>query len=91
MRNELAGSSSGMQFQEVDLVRGASRGKPFWHAEATRGPLWLQPQVVNRPPEDGRSSDEKDVRVRSLIDMACGATGILIYTLAPLLALIYGN
>jgi len=59
-----------MQFQAADLVRGASRGKPFWHAEATGGPLWMQPQVVNRPLEDGRSSDDKDVRVWSLIDMA---------------------
>jgi beta-galactosidase len=27
------------QFQAVDLVRGGSRGKPFWHAEAQAGPL----------------------------------------------------
>ena len=83
--NALAGSSSGMQFQAVDLVRGASRGKPFWHAEATGGPLWLQPQVVNRPLEDGRSSDEKDVRVWGLVDMAGGASGILFTRWRPLL------
>src|SRR5579863_10081260 len=58
---------------------------PFWHAEATGGPLWLQPQVVNRPLEDGRSSDEKDVRVWSLIDMTAGATGILFTRWRPLL------
>ena len=63
----------------------ASRGKPFWHAEATGGPLWLQPQVINRPLEDGRSSDDKDVRVWSLIDMAGGATGILFTRWRPLL------
>ena len=63
----------------------ASRGKPFWHAEATGGPLWLQPQVLNRPLEDGRSSDDKDVRVWSLIDMAAGATGILFTRWRPLL------
>jgi beta-galactosidase len=73
------------QFQAVDLVRGASRGKPFWHAEATGGPLWMQPQVINRPLEDGRSSDDKDVRVWSLIDMAAGATGILFTRWRPLL------
>jgi len=79
------GNDPWMQFQAVDLVRGASRGKPFWHAEATGGPLWMQPQVVNRPLEDGRSSDEKDVRVWSLIDMAAGATGILFTRWRPLL------
>jgi beta-galactosidase len=79
------GNDPWMQFQAVDLVRGASRGKPFWHAEATGGPLWMQPQVVNRPLEDGRSSDDKDVRVWSLIDMAAGATGILFTRWRPLL------
>jgi beta-galactosidase len=74
-----------MQFNAVDIVRGASRGKPFWHAEATGGPLWLQPQVLNRPLEDGRSSDEKDVRAWSLIDMAAGASGILFTRWRPLL------
>lgn len=79
------GNAPWMQFSAVDLVRGASRGKPFWHAEATGGPLWLQPQVVNRPLEDGRSSDDKDVRVWSMIDMAGGATGILFTRWRPLL------
>jgi beta-galactosidase len=74
-----------MQFHAVDLVRAASRGKPFWHAEATGGPLWLQPQVLNRPLEDGRSSDDKDVRVWSLIDMAAGASGIFFTRWRPLL------
>ena len=79
------GNDPWMQFQAVDLVRGASRGKPFWHAEATGGPLWMQPQVINRPLEDGRSSDDKDVRVWSLIDMAAGASGILFTRWRPLL------
>jgi beta-galactosidase len=74
-----------MQFQAADVVRGASRGKPFWHAEATGGPLWMQPQVTGRPLEDGRSSDDKDVRVWSLIDMAAGATGVLFTRWRPLL------
>ena len=74
-----------MQFRAVDWTRAASHGKPFWHAEATGGPLWLQPQVLNRPLEDGRSSDEKDVRVWSLIDMAAGATGIQFTRWRPLL------
>ena len=74
-----------MQFQAADLVRGAARGKPFWHAEATGGPLWMQPQVLNRPLEDGRSSDDKDVRVWSLIDMTAGASGILFTRWRPLL------
>jgi beta-galactosidase len=79
------GNDPWMQFQAVDLVRGATREKPFWHAEATGGPLWMQPQLVGRPLEDGRSSDDKDVRVWSLIDMAAGATGILFTRWRPLL------
>ena len=46
------------QFQAVDLVRGGRAGKPFWHAEAEAGPLWMQPQVIDRPREDGRIPDE---------------------------------
>ena len=42
------------QWHAVDLTRASSRGKPFWHAEAQAGPLWMQPQVVGRPLEDGR-------------------------------------
>ncbi|MEO7347068.1 MAG: alpha-amylase family protein [Opitutaceae bacterium] len=74
-----------MHFQAVDWTRAVSRGKPFWHSEATGGPLWLQPQVLNRPLEDGRSSDEKDVRVWSFIDMAGGASGIQFTRWRPLL------
>jgi len=40
---------------------------------------------VNRPLEDGRSSDDKDVRVWSMIDMTAGATGILFTRWRPLL------
>ena len=79
------GNDPWMQFQAVDTVRAGAHGKPFWHAEATGGPLWLQPQVINRPLEDGRSSDDKDVRVWSMIDMAAGATGILFTRWRPLL------
>ena len=79
------GNAPWMQFQAVDVVRGAARGKPFWHAEATGGPLWLQPQVLGRPLEDGRSTDEKDVRVWSMIDLTAGATGILFTRWRPLL------
>ncbi|HWB86327.1 MAG TPA: alpha-amylase family protein [Bryobacteraceae bacterium] len=79
------GNAPWMQFQAVDIVRAGTRGKPFWHAEATGGPLWMQPQVINRPLEDGRSSDAKDVRVWSMIDMAAGASGILFTRWRPLL------
>jgi beta-galactosidase len=79
------GNAPWMQFRAVDWTRAVARGKTFWHAEATGGPLWLQPQVLNRPLEDGRSSDELDVRVWSLIDMAAGARGILFTRWRPLL------
>lgn len=73
------------QFQAVDLVRGGSRGKPFWHAEAEAGPLWMQPQVTGRPREDGRIPDENDVRLWNLVSCAGGATGILYPRWRPLL------
>jgi beta-galactosidase len=73
------------QFQAVDLVRAGSRGKPFWHAEAEAGPLWMQPQVINRAREDGRIPDENDVRLWNLVSCAGGATGILYPRWRPLL------
>jgi beta-galactosidase len=73
------------QFQAVDLVRGGSRGKPFWHAEAEAGPLWMQPQVIGRAREDGRIPDENDVRLWNMVSCAGGATGILYPRWRPLL------
>jgi beta-galactosidase len=73
------------QFQAVDLVRAGSHGKPFWHAEAEAGPLWMQPQVIGRAREDGRIPDEKDVRLWNLVSCAGGATGILYPRWRPLL------
>jgi beta-galactosidase len=73
------------QFQAVDLVRGGSHGKPFWHAEAEAGPLWMQPQVTGRPREDGRIPDENDVRLWNLVSCAGGAKGILYPRWRPLL------
>ena len=73
------------QFHALDLVRGGARGKPFWHAEAQAGPLWMQPQVIHRPREDGRIADAEDVRLWNLIDCAGGATGILYPRWRPLL------
>ncbi|HET8550122.1 MAG TPA: beta-galactosidase [Bryobacteraceae bacterium] len=79
------GSEPWKQFHAVDLVRAGARGKPFWHAEAQAGPLWMQPQVIGRPREDGRITDEKDVRLWNLVSMAGGATGILYPRWRPLL------
>ena len=79
------GAEPWKQFHAVDLVRAGSRGKPFWHAEAQAGPLWMQPQVINRTREDGRITDEKDVRLWNLISCAGGATGILYPRWRPLL------
>ena len=73
------------QFQAVDLVRAGARGKPFWHAEAQAGPLWMQPQVIGRPRDDGRISEPNDVRLWNLVSMTGGATGILYPRWRPLL------
>lgn len=79
------GSEPWKQFHAVDLVRAGARGKPFWHAEAQGGPLWMQPQVIGRPREDGRITDANDVRLWNLISCAGGATGILYPRWRPLL------
>jgi beta-galactosidase len=79
------GSELWKQFHALDLTRAGARGKAFWHAEAQAGPLWMQPQVIGRPREDGRISEAKDVRLWNLISMAGGATGILYPRWRPLL------
>jgi len=79
------GSEPWKQFHAVDLVRAGSRGKPFWHAEAQAGPLWMQPQVNGRAREDGRISEAKDVRLWNMVSMCGGATGILYPRWRPLL------
>jgi beta-galactosidase len=69
----------------VDLTRAASRGKPFWHAEAQSGPLWLQPQVLDRPFEDGRITKPEDIRIWNMTTFAGGARGLLYPRWRPLL------
>jgi beta-galactosidase len=73
------------QFQALDLVRGGAKGKPFWHAEAEGGPLWMQPQVIGRTRDDGRIPDADDVRLWNLISCAGGAKGLLYCRWRPLL------
>jgi len=79
------GSEPWKQFHAMDLVRGGARGKPFWHAEAEGGPLWMQPQVIGRPKDDGRVPDAEDVRIWNLISFAGGAKGMLYCRWRPLL------
>ncbi|MBE1613196.1 beta-galactosidase [Actinopolymorpha pittospori] len=73
------------QFHALDLVRSASRGKDFWHAEAQAGPLWMQPQVIGRPKEDGRVPRPEDVRLWNMITFCGGARGLLYPRWRPLL------
>ncbi len=79
------GSQPWKQFHAVDLVRAASRGKPFWHAEFQGGPLWMQSEVLRRPLEDGRKPDEQDLRIWQLMSMAGGISGLLFVRWRPLL------
>ncbi len=79
------GNAPWLQYQAMDLARAGARGKPFWHAEAEGGPLWMQPQVIGRPREDGRQPDAEDVRIWNLISCATGARGILYPRWRPLL------
>jgi beta-galactosidase len=71
------GSEPWKQAYAVDLVRGAARGKTFWHSEMQGGPLWLQSEVIGRPKEDARVVKAEDVRIWNLISLARGARGIL--------------
>jgi len=68
-----------------DLVRAASRGKPFWHAEAYAGPLWMQPQVVGKPRDEGRIAAPADIRYWDLVSFMCGARGLMYLRWRPLL------
>jgi len=73
------------QVHAVDLVRAASRGKPFWHAEAYAGPLWMQPQVIGKPRNEGRIASPEDVRYWDMVSFMCGASGLLYLRWRPLL------
>jgi beta-galactosidase len=79
------GNAPWLQYHAMDLARAGARGKPFWHAEAEAGPLWMQPQVIGRPREDGRQPDAEDVRIWNLVSCAAGARGILYPRWRPLL------
>lgn len=73
------------QVHAVDLVRAASRGKPFWHAEAYAGPLWMQPQVIGKPRNEGRIAAPEDIRYWDLVSFMCGARGLMYLRWRPLL------
>ena len=63
----------------------ASRGKPFWHAEAYGGPLWLQPNVLGKPRDEGRICYPEDIRYWNLTSYMHGARGTLYLRWRPLL------
>lgn len=83
--NARKGNEPWKQYHAVDLVRGASRGKPFWHAEMQGGPLWMQSEVLNRPLEDARKPDDKDLRVWNMVSFSGGVSGLLYLRYRPLL------
>lgn len=79
------GSEPWKQWHAVDVTRSAANGKVFWHAEAQGGPLWLQPQVIGRPKEDGRVTTPEDIRVWQMTSFAGGARGMFFPRWRPLL------
>ena len=79
------GDAPWMQFQALDIVRSQARNKPWWHAEAEAGSLWMQPQVPGRAREDGRITYPKDVSLWNMMSMTLGAKGILYPRWRPLL------
>ena len=79
------GNEAWKNWYGVDVVRGAARGKPFWHSERQGGPLWLQPQVIGRDKDDGRVADPEDIRLWSMLSLAGGARGVMNLRFRPLL------
>jgi len=79
------GDAPWQHWHAVDLTRAAARGKAFWHAETQGGPLWMQPQVIGRPREDGRIPKPEDLRLWHMTSFAAGATGLLYPRWRPLL------
>lgn len=79
------GDAPWQHLHAMDLARAASRGKDFWHAEAQGGPLWLQPQVLGRPLDDGRVTEAEDLRLWNLTSFCGGARGLLYPRWRPLL------
>jgi beta-galactosidase len=73
------------QYQALDMVRGGSRGKPFWHAEAEAGPPPIEPEVPGIELKYRRLVTPEDVRFWNLVSCAGGATGILYPRWRPLL------
>ena len=73
------------QAQAMDLIRSASRGKPWWHAEAYGGPLWLQGNVLGKPRDEGRICYPEDIRYWNLTSYMHGASGTLYLRWRPLL------
>lgn len=73
------------QMQAFDLIRSASRGKPFWHTETYAGPLWMAPQVQGKPRDEGRIATPEDIRYWDLVSFMAGATGMFYLRWRPLL------
>jgi beta-galactosidase len=83
------------QWHAVDLVRAGAwsrasgqdkdHRKPFWHAEAYAGPLWMQSNVLGKPRDEGRIASPEDVRLWGMQSFAAGATGLLYLRWRPLL------
>ena len=73
------------QLHAVDLVRASARGKPFWHAEAYAGPLWMASNVLNKPRGEGRIATPEDIRYWDLVSFMAGAKGMFYLRWRPLL------
>jgi beta-galactosidase len=73
------------QPQAMDLIRNASRGKPFWHAECYGGPLWMASNVLDKPRDEGRIATPEDIRYWQMTSYMHGATGSLFLRWRPLL------
>lgn len=54
-------------------------------AEAYGGPLWMQPQVINKPRFEGRIARPKDIRIWNMVSFAGGIKGLFYLRWRPLL------
>ncbi|WP_274653363.1 beta-galactosidase [Paenibacillus humicola] len=69
-----------------DMIRSASKGKPFWRAEAIGNSTWEQRRADSGPaPEKDEMAEPENIRLDSMISFMAGARGYLNPRWRPLL------
>jgi beta-galactosidase len=80
----LHGREPWRQFQAVDSVRCAARGKDVWDAEATAGPIWTLTDTMEGVVSYGVPSPAQ-IRIERFQGFSAGANGVMHVRWRPLL------